>query len=166
MTFQAGPKASDLPPTQEPIVKETAPKRGPGRPRKDGMPMGSGPSIRPSKASLETQIGSLLVMMNLFVMATPLRSDALDMYEVSALAKAIDQQCKQSPRFRKYVEAALGVGSGGALAGMILMIGARRVARHGMVPAEIDALLGSMIQTTVTKQATEASSGTRTNGAT
>ncbi len=155
MTFQAGPKASELPPTQEPIIQETAPKRGPGRP----------PTTRgPYKKSLETQIGSMLVMMNLFVMATPLRSDALDMYEVSALAKAIDQQCKTSPRFRKYVEGALGVGSGGALAGMILMIGARRVSRHGMVPPEIDSLLGSMIQTTVTKQATEATSGNR-NGA-
>lgn len=164
MTFQAGPKASDLPPTQEPIVKETAPKRGPGRPRKDGLPTGS--PVKPSGGrSLETQIGSMLVMMNLFVMATPFRTDALDMYEVAALAKALDQQCKQSPRFRKMVEGALGVGSGGALAGIIVMIGARRVSRHGMVPPEIDALLGGMIQTTVTKQGTEAPVGSR-NGAT
>ena len=166
MTFAPGPKASELPPLQAPIV-ETPPKNRGGRPRKDGLPPGSGPARSPGTGgkSLETQIGSLLVMMNLFVMATPFRSDALDTYEIAALAKSIDQQCKQSPRFRKYVEAALGVGSGGALAGMVLMIGARRVSRHGMVPAEIDALLGSMIQTTVTRQGTEAPVGTGTRAA-
>lgn len=154
MTFRAGPPASELPPTQE-----VPPRRGPGRPRKDGS------APRRSTRSLETEIGSLLVMVNLFVMATPIRQDALDMYEISALAKGIDQQCKQSPRFRKYVEALLGAGSGGALMGVVIMIGARRASRHGLLPAEVDAGLGAMIQTSVSKQPAEPNSERNGSGA-
>jgi hypothetical protein len=151
MTFQAGPRAGQLPPTQE-----VPPSRGPGRPRKDGS------APRRSARSLETEIGSLLVITNLFVMSfPPTRMDALDMYEISALAKGIDQQCKQSPRFRRYVEGLLGMGSGGALLGVVLMIGARRASRHGFLPPEVDAGLGSMIQTSVTHVPTEAPASDR-----
>lgn len=119
--------------TQVPPNKEQPPKRkGPGRP--------------PTK-SLEAQIGALIVMVNLTIQSIPpLRQDAMDVYEMEALAKAIDLQAKTSPRFRRYLEALLSAGSGAGLIGIMAMIGARRAARHGLMPAEVDALLGSMIQ--------------------
>ena len=102
----------------------------------------------PSRRSLETQIGGLLFVANTFVMAIPpLRADALDTVELTALAKAIDLQCRTSPRFRKYVEAALSSGSGAGLVGVILMIAARRAARHNLigVPTEMDTAIGQLM---------------------
>jgi hypothetical protein len=122
--------------TQVPIA-ETPPRRSGRRP----------PA---SKASLETQIGSLLTFANFFVMSIgPIRNDALDQYEIVALAKALDQQAKTSPRFRRYLEAMLGAGAGASLVGLIVMIGARRAARHGVMPIETDALIGNLIQGSV-----------------
>lgn len=124
--------------TQVPIA-ETPPKRPGGRTRAPR-----------STASLEVQIGSMLTMANFVVMSiAPIRNDALDQYEIVALAKAIDQQAKTSPRFRRYLEAMLGAGAGAGLVGLIVMIGARRAARHGVMPIETDALIGNLIQGSV-----------------
>lgn len=71
--------------------------------------------------------------------------DELDEYEIVALAAAIDQQCTRSPRFRKYVESALSVGSGGALISTIGIIATRRASRHGLAPAMLDPMLGIML---------------------
>lgn len=118
--------------------RETPPRRG-----------GSRPPQRP-RASLETQIGSMLTAINLVLLSVPqTRNDAMDPYEITALAKAIDQQAKQSPRFRKYLEAMLAAGSGAGLAGVVVMIGARRLARHGVLQAEIDPLIGSLFEGSV-----------------
>jgi hypothetical protein len=78
----------------------------------------------------------------------PLRADALDPVEITALAKAIDLQCRTSPRFRKYVEAVLSSGSGAGLIGVVLMISARRAARHNLfgMPGEFDTAIGQMMQ--------------------
>lgn len=146
-------------PLQElPTAEETVPKRGRGRPPKIdpitgervNKPRGSGsntPSRRQSSTrSLETQIGALLTTVNVVVMMVPpLAPDALDVAEITALAKAMDAQCKQSPRFRKYVEGMLAAGSGGQLLGVVAIIAARRASRHGMAPAEVDPMLGAML---------------------
>lgn len=146
-------------PLQElPTAEETVPKRGRGRPPKIdpitgervNKPRGSGggsTARKPSSSrSLETQIGALLTTVNVVVMMVPpIAPDALDVAEITALAKAMDAQCKQSPRFRKYVEGMLAAGSGGQLLGVVAIIAARRASRHGLAPAEIDPMLGGML---------------------
>jgi hypothetical protein len=125
--------------TQVPIA-ETPPKR-------TGRPSGSRTRAdAPSKRNIEAQIGGMLMFANMIVMSiAPLRNDALDGAEIAALAKAIDAQAKASPRFRRYLDALLGAGAGAGLAGVVIMIATRRAARHGMVTAELDPLLGSLI---------------------
>lgn len=137
MEVKAGP-----PVTQLPIdTGETAPKRPRGRPR--------GSRTRPdapSRASLETRIAGMLILANSVVYFVPgLARDALDPTEITALAKAIDSQARQSPRFRRYIEAALTAGSGGQLFGVMAIIGMRRASRHGLLPPEIDGTLGAML---------------------
>lgn len=141
MTDAAGFKQG-RPVTQVPIMPQ-----GETEPKKNGRPPGAKTSPQaPSRRSLETQIGGTLVVINMVVMSIPpIAPDALDVVEINALAKAIDLQCRQSVRFRKYVEAALGAGSGAGLIGVCLMIGARRAARHNMIPTELDGAIGGMI---------------------
>jgi len=137
--FQPGPTMDALPK----VSTDTAPRRR-GRPPKDPN---APPGVRKPRAarSLETQIGATLVMANLPVMAFA-SGDALDDAEIVALSKAIDAQCKQSPAFRRYVVGALEITSGGQLVGVVGIIGARRLARHGiLLPAEADAMLGKML---------------------
>jgi hypothetical protein len=95
---------------------------------------------------MEIRLGAFIAQINIFVWALPqTRKDALDPAEIKALATALDQQCRQSPRFRKYIETMLIAGSGAQLGMVLFMIGARRAARHGMVPVEFDDMLGTQI---------------------
>lgn len=111
-----------------------AKKRG----RQPGSTNGSSRSRVSSKASLRTEIGGLLVMINLPLQMVPaLQRDALDHSEIDALAKAIDQECQTNPRFRKYVEQMLRAQGGTNLMFVIAAIAARRVVRHGIVPEEV-----------------------------
>jgi hypothetical protein len=80
----------------------------------------------------------------------PTRNDALDPNEIVFLARAIDAQCKSSPTFRKYVEVALSASSGGQLVMALGFIGARRMARHGVLPEGFDKMLGTQIAQMVT----------------
>lgn len=142
-TFKAVPMES-LPPEAQ---SDTAPKRR-GRPPKDP----NAPVVRrgPRRSkSLETQIGGMLMTFNFaFMVVPPLRQDALDPAEIAVLAKAIDEQARQSPTFRKYLEGMLAVTSGGQLVSVCAIIGARRLARHEIgLPSEADAMLGQMLET-------------------
>lgn len=142
-------------PTMDSIgTPDSAPKRR-GRPPKD--PNAPAVTRRPrTSKSLETQIGATLVMVNLPIMAFA-SGDALDAAEIEALSKAIDAQCKTSPAFRKYVTAALEVTAGGQLVGVLGIIGARRMARHGvLLPKEADAMLGAMLGSTAQMTPTNA----------
>lgn len=160
MSFVSGPPPSELPPD----VRETPPatRRGPGRPR--------GSTNRRSTKSLRPQIASTLMAMNLVVYLTPFNKDALDEVEIEALATALDEQAKQSPAFRRYLQGALGVASGGQLFGVLAIIGARRAARHGFmgIPAEADGQMRTLLQVrnvTPTPPPTPASATeTATNG--
>jgi hypothetical protein len=71
--------------------------------------------------------------------------DELDDVEIAHLAKSLDAQCQASPRFRKYVERALGVASGGGIIGIVGLIAARRAARHGLIDPSLDAKFGAML---------------------
>lgn len=140
MSYQSGPPPTQLPPDVG-DTGEAQPRRRRGRP--PGSKTGSG---APSRRSLEPQIAATLMAMNLAVMVIPpVSRDALDEVEITALARALDAQAKQSPRFRRMLEGALAVTSGGQLLGVCMIIGARRAARHGVVPADMDRQLGNML---------------------
>jgi hypothetical protein len=154
--FVPGPKLRGSKPaasTQVPLDDESAPKRnGTGRERTPT------PAKTPrSTKSLETQIGATLTVINLMLMSVPrIREDALDVTEIQALAKSLDLQCKTSPRFRKYVEGMLSAGSGAGLLGVCLLIGARRAARHDMIPRDFDGAFASLLAGTANRQPVEA----------
>lgn len=116
------------------------------------------PTTRGPK-SLREPIAAMLTMVNTVIIMSPLGTrpvaamtdptieperigDELDAAEIAALASSIDMQCQRSPRFRKYVEAMLSAGSGGALLTTIGIIATRRAARHGLAPAALDPMLG------------------------
>jgi hypothetical protein len=143
--FVPGPKLrGNKPQTQVPLdTDEAAPKRSNGA--------ATGPRPGPAKPpkvtrSLEAQIGATLTVINLMLISIPaIRDDSLDTVEIEALAKSIDLQCKTSPRFRRYVETMLQAGSGAGLLGVCLLIGARRAARHDLIPRDFDTAFGSLL---------------------
>lgn len=127
--------------------------RPPGSKNKSSYGSGGGAS---RARSLEGQIGGMLFIVNTPLQLIPaLQRDALDTVEITALAKAIDQECQKSPRFRKYVESALKVQGATSLISIISLIAARRVVRHEIIPipdemggsAGVDLTLGSLIST-------------------
>jgi hypothetical protein len=114
------------------------------RGRQPGWTAGSSGTSRVNrKGSLEKEIGGLLVVVNLPLQMLPAtQRDALDQVELTALAKAIDQQCQTSPTFRKYVEQALKAQGGTSLLAVVGMIAARRVIRHDLIPIDIPEAIG------------------------
>lgn len=128
-------------PVQEAI--EQQPIRGNARTRERA------PRPASSSKSLKTEITGLLMTINLGLMLIPpLSRDQMDMVEIEALADALDEQAKKSIKFRKALEAALAAGSGGTLIGVCAIMGARRAARHGLLPGdgqEIDQQLGNLL---------------------
>lgn len=148
----AGPPPTQLPPD----VKETPPKRSPTSSRVGRPPGRTTSPNAPSRRSLEPQIAATLMTFNLALMVIPpLRNDALDEMEITALAKALDAQAKESPRFRKMLESALAVTSGGQLIGVCAIIGARRAARHGIIPPEADGQFGALLAASLNQKAPE-----------
>jgi len=156
MSIKEGPPLAAL---QEPVAEtqptttEQTPKRGRGRPK------GSPNRPRPTTAALRTQIIGALTFYNLAFafMPAPYSADALDEPEIEALADALEAQAKSSPRFRKMLEAMVQVTGGANLAGILLIIGARRAARHGMfgLGSKEDMTLGALIgQTNMLSTAT------------
>jgi hypothetical protein len=71
--------------------------------------------------------------------------DELDEMEIAQLAKAIDAQAQRSPRFKKYVEMALGLGAGFGILSILGLIVGRRAARHGLIDPSLDPKLGAML---------------------
>jgi hypothetical protein len=101
------------------------------------------------KPSLKEPVGGMLVMLNLPVQMFAPR-DALDPAEIDTLATGIDEQAKLSPRFRRYVEMMIGIGTGGQLLSVAGMIAARRMARHGFLGEggeNVDGVLGKQLST-------------------
>lgn len=158
-------------PEQQPKRRGRPPALNPDGTRKN-PPRGSGSTARRSARakSLEPEITAFLSVINSIIAFTPLGThydtdrlaavmmnggdpataiervgDELDEAEISLLAKGLDAQCQRSPRFRKYVETMLGAGANAGLIATVAMIGARRLARHGIVPQPLDPMLGSMM---------------------
>lgn len=140
------------------MPKFERPPEAPPDPDRDA-PKGRTAAKRTSKASaprrsLETEIGAMLVRLNMFVLITPFARDALDEHEIMALAKDINAQAQRSARFYRMVELALNGTAGGGLPLTVAIIAGRRLARHGALPippesgitqAQVDDALGSLI---------------------
>lgn len=144
ITQEKAPAFKAVPITEIPqeAKPDTAPRRG-RKPRDPNAPKRS--YTRRSRGSLEQSIGAALITANLPLMMFA-SGDALDKAEIIALSKAIDAQCQSSPQFRKYVEAALTATSGGGLIVVVGMIGARRLARHGiLLPQAADDQIGAVL---------------------
>jgi hypothetical protein len=138
MDIKQGPPVADLP------TDEMPPQRRRGRP--------PGSKNRP-RGSLKTEIGGTLTMLNMAVQLSPFASDALDVIEIEALANALDEQAKQSPTFYRYISYVVKtVSGGGSLVGVCAMIGARRAARHGILPIEYDMQIGNLMALSMGKQ--------------
>jgi hypothetical protein len=131
----------------EPDRKRRSDAGRPRGPRRGGR--------RATDAALKSGVAGLLVTVNLVaMMAPPLRADKLDEIELNALADALVEQARTSPRFRRALEAAVAASSGGALLGVLLIIGARRAARHGVLglTSEVDDQLGTLLAMSQAKQ--------------
>jgi hypothetical protein len=103
--------------------------------RPDGS-KGKAPTTR-ARVNLEDQINGFISLVNTVVMAfKPIM--ALDPIEQTALAKALNQQCQVSPKFRKYLEKALAGYGSANLFGVVAMIAVRRVARADLLPIPKD----------------------------
>lgn len=139
-------RAVDVPTSEPPA--DAAPKRGRGRPRKDGSD--TAPRTRQPRqpAVTEEAVGGLLFMFNMPLSMVPfLQADALDEIEMQAMAKGIMEQCKASPAFKRYVQMALKMsGATGLLAPLSIII-ARRGVRHGIIPGggNADVQMGQLI---------------------
>ncbi len=119
-------------------TRDRGPKRAGGAP-------GSTPA-RPRVSSLKTRIGAQLTTLSMLVsVIPPLAPDALSPQEIELLADGIDKQCQQSPRFRRYVEQALGATGAGGLVAAVAIIAARRASRHNILPPMVDPMLGALI---------------------
>lgn len=148
-------------PLQEPPkMPDTKPenKRPPGRPKGSKTSISATPKVSTSTRNLKAQIGGLIVTVNMGLMIVPnMRLMALDPNEIDALAGAIENQAKTSPRFKKYLDVALAATAGGQLLGVVAIIGARRAARLGFFGEEqgafVDASLGGLLAKDVTDSA-------------
>lgn len=127
-------------------------KAGLPRKRRGRPPGSSGVRRGRTTGSLKTQIGGMLIFVNMPIsILSP--KNALDAVEIDALAKGIDDECQRNARFRKYVEQMLAVQGGSSLVLIGIAIAGRRVVRNGLVtvPAEIgtneqiDATIGGII---------------------
>jgi hypothetical protein len=118
--------------------------------RRRGRPPGSGTGKRgPRKRSLESEIGGYLSLLNMAFafMPEPLQGDALDQAEIEALAKALNDYAQQNATVYKYLSSVLV--QGGALGNLVMvaiLITGRRLARHGVIPSEMDGRLAVMFE--------------------
>lgn len=131
-------------------LQETAPEP----PKRRGRPPGSKNKTtgrrRGRKKSLEDSIGGVLMLVNLGFAFAPeeFQGDALDMVEISALSKALDEAAKENATLYKYLDAVLG-GSGSAMVNLAVVaacIAARRMARHDvLVSPDWDERIGAFV---------------------
>lgn len=127
---------------------ESPPDIGATKPtaKRRGRPPGSG---RGRKRSLESEIGGYLSLLNMaFAFAPdPFRGDMLDQMEIEALAKALNEYAQQNATVYKYLSTVLVQGGAlGNLAIVAIVILGRRLARHGIIPGEMDERLTVMMQ--------------------
>lgn len=149
MTFEAVPQSEIEPHNNGAAEGTEPPKRGRGRPRKDGSTDVAPRRPRQSKINLEVRIGAFIAQVNIgvmiaaqFVPGMDAERDPLEPAEIIALAKALEAEARNHAQFRKYLERFLAVGSAGQLWLVVAIIAARRGARHGFLPEGLDAPLG------------------------
>lgn len=130
---------------EAPPIRDGKPKRGPGRPRKDGSPAqprakrGTNRRSRTgAKRNLTNDIAGILSLVNFGFAFAPasLQGDALDDNEIQALAQAINQQAQQSDAVYNalmFIFGGGGVSSINLLA-VVAAIAIRRMANHEIIP--------------------------------
>lgn len=127
------------------------PKKRRGRPPKDPnappRPRATRTTTRRGR-SLADEIGGTLYLMNLAFafMPDPWRGDMLDDVEIKALAESLDEAARSNPTMHRYLSAVLV--SGGSMANLVMvaaLIGGRRLARHGVIDAELDDRLATFL---------------------
>jgi hypothetical protein len=112
----------------------------PGRRKRSDVGRPRGP--RAPKYDYEALLGGWLFAANSVIRLTPLRDDALDLLELSALARQLAEEVKRNAQLRRYIDAVASTTAGGMLVGVILGIGARRMARRNfIIPAELDPVI-------------------------
>lgn len=99
---------------------------------------------KPAARSIEQDIAALLIQANI-MLAPILKDDVMDDVEILSLAKAIDEQAKTSPRFRAALQRMFTMMGGTGLVGVVVVIAARRAARHGLIGREWDQNLASYL---------------------
>lgn len=162
------PPARNADGTRKYPLRGSTPRKGGSRARRPGT------TPRPP-ATLYPELVGFLTMVNMGIAFTPLGTrheatggvttidfgnglkmpvpetkvvklgDEFDDVEIAVLAQAIDAQCRRSPRVKKYVQGFLGVTAGAGLAGVVGMIVARRLSRHGVIDPSLDAKIGAML---------------------
>lgn len=138
-TFDVGP-GSDIPDFE---IK--APR---SRARSVSKPKGETKAKpRVSKKSLKVKIGAMLQLFNMtfFFLPDAFKGDALDAAEIEALSDALDKQAQKSDFVYKTLDMVISGGDSAQLLWVVGIIAARRFARHGLIPAEIDAASGFLI---------------------
>lgn len=154
------------PPMTDDEKREARNKRD--REKRAGRPQTVTPRKRTTRGprSLAPEISAFLTLANGILIVSPLGTrpveaitnptiepthlgDELDAVEIAALASAIDAEARRSPRFRRYVERVLGGASGGTLLTVLGLVGARRAARHGILPANVDLMAGVILSADV-----------------
>lgn len=98
----------------------------------------------PQQRGMTNDIAALLIQANL-MLAPVLKDDVMDDVEILALAKAVDDQAKKSPRFRKALMRMVEMSGGSGLLSITLIIVGRRAARHGMIAPDWDHKLGAYL---------------------
>ena len=130
---------AELPPVAVKDQPEEPPRRGPGRPRKDGTAPGT-PRVRASarrgKKSLADDIGGLLVMSNFIFgfMPQPWNGDAFTEDEIIALSRALDAFAQDHATVYRYLSTVL-VSGGTSTITLLLVVGQitqRRLDNHGV----------------------------------
>lgn len=135
------------------VLEQIAPdtETTPNAPKRRGRPPGSknrNPTTprRGRGPSLETRVGAALAKYNMMALvilqiAPGMNSeDALDADEIIALAHGLVAEANAHARFRTMLEAAIAVGNADSLYATVLIIAARRAARHHILPAELDTI--------------------------
>lgn len=149
-TIPDGPPSVDW---QTVATDETNPAAGRkrrGRPPRDpnAPPTTRKPRASSRGKSIKDQIVGTLFMFNLafMFMPDPFRGDALDELEIEALADALDKTAQTNPTIHRALTTVMVDGGAiGELAIVGALIAGRRLARHGMIPGEMDERLGTFL---------------------
>lgn len=128
---------------------ESAPRRGPGRPRKDGSAPGSGARAtgtakrapkRISVSELKKSLAMLVGGLNLAITLSRFKDDALTDAESDLLVDALHAEATASARVMSWLERAAGITPHVLLIRAAFEIITPRLARRGLIPGFVETI--------------------------